>query len=155
MAAFLTQDQVSEFREAFKMFDADKEGKITKNGLKTVMRNLGFKPTDAEVAQMIKDGDTSGKGSISFEEFLTMFEDKMKKMDSSDDLARAFECFDPFGKGFIPAKEFQNLMTMGGYAKFKDTEIKEIMRIGESDKGDGSIDYYSLVKAISGPAPSS
>jgi cellulose synthase/poly-beta-1,6-N-acetylglucosamine synthase-like glycosyltransferase len=72
---------------------------------------------------MVKDGDTSGKGSISFEEFLSMFEDKMKKMDSPEDIARAFECFDPFGKGFIPAKEFQNLMTTGGYAKFKDTEV--------------------------------
>jgi hypothetical protein len=29
------------------------------------------------------------------------------------------------------------------------------MRLGESDKGDGSIDYYNLVKAMTGPAPSS
>jgi len=62
----LSQDQISEFKEAYKMFCGDGD-KISKDSLKSVMRQLGLKPTDAEVAQMIKDGDTSGRGTISFD----------------------------------------------------------------------------------------
>jgi len=152
---FLSQEQISEFKEAYKMFCGTEGGdKITKDSLKSVMRQLGMKPTDAEVGQMIKDGDTSGRGTISFDEFVSMMSDKMRKMDSADEILRAFECYDPYGKGIISREDFNNLITTGGYAKFKPAEIEQFIRLGKSDKGDG-VDYYNLVKAITGaPATS-
>jgi len=135
------------------MFDVDKEGVLKKNSLKTIMRNMGLKPTDQEIADMIKAGDASGKGSISFDEFLNMMGDKMKKMDSSDDIIRAFECFDPYGRGYVSVKEFNNLITTGGYAKFTDKEIRDLISMGGGDKGDGSIDYAQLVRSLT-TAPS-
>eukprot|EP01101_Sappina_pedata_P008684 TRINITY_DN4869_c0_g1_i1.p2 TRINITY_DN4869_c0_g1~~TRINITY_DN4869_c0_g1_i1.p2 ORF type:complete len:152 (+),score=91.07 TRINITY_DN4869_c0_g1_i1:31-486(+) len=149
---FLTQEQISEFKEAFKMFTEGSD-KITKDSLKSVLRQMGMKPTDAEVAQMIKDGDTSGRGTISFDEFVSMMSEQMKRMDNPDDIARAFESYDPYGKGFISREDFNTLMTTGGYAKFKPAELEAFIRMAKSEKGD-NIDYYSLVKQISG-APSS
>jgi len=147
---FLTQEQISEFKEAYKMFCGE-EQKISKDSLKSVMRQLGLKPTDAEVAGMIKEGDTSGRGTISFDEFVSMMSDSLKKMDSADELLRAFECFDPYGKGVISRQDFNELMTAGGYAKFKPAEIESILRLGKSEKGDG-VDYYAIVKAVSAGA---
>jgi len=151
MTDFLTQEQISEFKEAYKMFCGDGD-KISKDSIKSVLRQLGLKPTDAEVSDMIKDGDTSGRGTISFDEFVSMMSDQMKKMDSADDILRAFECYDPYGKGVISREDFNTLMTTGGYAKFKPAELEQFIRLGKSEKGD-NIDYYLLVKAITG-APS-
>jgi len=149
---FLTQEQISEFKEAYKMF-CEGGDKITKDSLKSVLRQMGMKPTDAEVAQMIKDGDTSGRGTISFDEFVSMMSEQMKKMDSPDDITRAFESYDPYGKGFISRDDFNTLMSTGGYAKFKPAELENFIRMGKSEKGD-AIDYYSLVKQVTG-APTS
>ena len=45
----LTQEQVTDFREAFSLFDKDGDGSITTKELQTVMRSLGQNPTDAEL----------------------------------------------------------------------------------------------------------
>ena len=131
------------------MFCGDGE-KITKDSLKSVLRQLGFKPTDAEVAQMIKDGDSSGRGTVSFDEFVSMMSDQMRRMDAADDILRAFECFDPYGKGQITREDFNTLITQGGYAKFKPAEIELFLRLAKPEKGGDNIDYFALVKAVTG-----
>jgi len=153
MAEFLTPEQISEYKEAFKMFCTEGETKITKDSLKSVLRQMGMKPTDAEVAQMIKDGDTGGRGTISFDEFVSMMTEQLRKMDPPDDIIRAFESYDPYGKGVVSREDFNTLINAGGYAKFKPAEIENFIRLGKSEKGD-SIDYYSLVKQVTG-APTS
>jgi len=145
---FLTQDQISQFKEAYKMFCGEGD-KITKDSLKSVMRQLGLKPTDAEVGEMLKDGDTRGRGEISFDEFVSMMSDQMKKMDPPDEIIRAFESYDPYGKGMISREDFNTLMTTGSYAKFKPAELEQFIRMGKSEKGD-AMDYYFFVKAVIG-----
>jgi len=129
------------------MFCGDGD-RITKESLKSVMRQLGLKPTDAEVSDMFKDGDTRGKGEISFDEFVSMMSDQMKKMDPPDEIIRAFESYDPYGKGHISREDFNTLMTSGSYAKFKPAELEQLIRLGKTDKPNDAVDYYSLVKAV-------
>jgi len=51
---------ISEYKEAFKLFDANGDGTITVAELGTVMRSLGFCPTEAELRDMIHDVDANG-----------------------------------------------------------------------------------------------
>jgi len=150
---FLTPEQIAEFKEAYKMFCGDGD-KISKDSLKAVMRQLAMKPTDAEIGDMIKEGDVGGRGTVSFDEFVSMMTEKMRKMDAPDDLLRAFECYDPYGKGFISREDFNTLMTTGSYAKFKPAELEQFIRMGKSEKNDG-IDYYAIVKGVSAGATTS
>jgi hypothetical protein len=53
----LTQDQVEEIREAFKLFDTDDSGKIDADELKVAMRAMGFEPKRDEVRKMIQESD--------------------------------------------------------------------------------------------------
>jgi hypothetical protein len=53
----LTQDQVEEIREAFKLFDTDDSGKIDADELKVAMRAMGFEPKRDEVRKMIQEAD--------------------------------------------------------------------------------------------------
>ncbi|XP_074576438.1 uncharacterized protein LOC141832971 [Curcuma longa] len=65
-------DSEEEVREAFKVFDKDQNGFISKNELKNVMISLGEKLTDEEVDQMIKEADLDGDGQVNYEEFVKM-----------------------------------------------------------------------------------
>ena len=54
-------NQLSEFKEAFSLFDKDGDGTITTKELGTVMRSLGQNPTEAELQDMINEVDADGK----------------------------------------------------------------------------------------------
>ena len=52
---------ISEFKEAFSLFDKDGDGTITTKELGTVMRSLGQNPTEAELQDMINEVDADGE----------------------------------------------------------------------------------------------
>ena len=51
---------LSEFKEAFTLFDKDGDGTISSKELGTVMRSLGQNPTEAELTDMINEVDADG-----------------------------------------------------------------------------------------------
>ncbi|EGG02963.1 uncharacterized protein MELLADRAFT_109742 [Melampsora larici-populina 98AG31] len=147
MADQLTEEQISEFKEAFSHFDKDGDGTITAKELGTVMRNLGQNPTEAEIIEMINDVDADGDGLIDFPEYLIMMARQMKDPNSEDDIRHAFQVFAQDGNGFISAAELKQVMANLGET-LSDQEIEEMM--GEADvDGDGSIDYEEFVLRLS------
>lgn len=54
---------ISEYREAFSLFDKDGNGQITVDELRAVLKTLGKNPTDEEVMEMINSVDENGKVS--------------------------------------------------------------------------------------------
>uniref|UniRef100_A0A8I3PSQ4 EF-hand domain-containing protein n=1 Tax=Canis lupus familiaris TaxID=9615 RepID=A0A8I3PSQ4_CANLF len=94
LAATPTPALLSEFKEAFSLFDKDGDGTITTKELGTVMRSLGQNPTEAELQDMINEVDADGNGTIDFPEFLTMMARKMKDTDSEEEIREAFRVFD-------------------------------------------------------------
>lgn len=66
------KDPDQELRNAFKVFDTDNSGSISRSELKNLMINLGQSLTDNEVDEMMKMVDINNDGEISFEEFKLM-----------------------------------------------------------------------------------
>lgn len=54
---------------AFKMFDRDGDGKVSSAEFRAVMGSLVEKITDSEIEKMMRENDTDGDGSLTFEEF--------------------------------------------------------------------------------------
>ncbi|WJX59207.1 calmodulin-like 3 [Trifolium repens] len=125
MADQLTDEQISEFKEAFSLFDKDGDGCITTKELGTVMRSLGQNPTEAELQDMINE---------------------MKDTDSEEELKEAFRVFDKDQNGFISAAELRHVMTNLG-EKLTDEEVDEMIREADVD-GDGQINYEEFVKVM-------
>ncbi|KAH7522506.1 hypothetical protein FEM48_Zijuj07G0145800 [Ziziphus jujuba var. spinosa] len=171
MADQLTDDQISEFKEAFSLFDKDGDGPpevrnetrsvlfienvkigkeisgcITTKELGTVMRSLGQNPTEAELQDMINEVDADGNGTIDFPEFLNLMARKMKDTDSEEELKEAFRVFDKDQNGFISAAELRHVMTNLG-EKLTDEEVDEMIREADVD-GDGQINYEEFVKGL-------
>ncbi|KAJ3933048.1 MAG: hypothetical protein NXY57DRAFT_1037902 [Lentinula lateritia] len=136
-------EQISEFKEAFSLFDKDGDGTITTKELGTVMRSLGQNPTEAELQEMVNEVDVNGDGTIDFPEFLSMMARKMKDIDSEEEIKEAFRVFDKDGNGFISAAELRHVMTNLG-EKLTEEEVDEMMREADQD-GNGTIDYNEFV----------
>ncbi|SCZ97333.1 BZ3500_MvSof-1268-A1-R1_Chr4-2g07143 [Microbotryum saponariae] len=142
----LSEEQVSEFKEAFSLFDKDGDGTITTRELGTVMRSLGQNPTEAELQDMITEVDADGNGQIDFPEFLTMMARKMKDTDSEEEILEAFKVFDKDGNGFISSAELKHVMTNLG-EKLTENEVAEMIREADAD-GDGQINYNEFCKMM-------
>ncbi|KAL4231414.1 myosin II light chain [Mactra antiquata] len=65
-------DPEQEMMQAFGVFDHDGNGYINAEEMRQVMKNLGEKLTDLEVAEMIREADTSGDGMVDYNEFIKL-----------------------------------------------------------------------------------
>ena len=66
----LNEEQAAELKKAFEVMDANKDGVVTKDELKTLLKGLGEEVTDEVVDEMINIADENGDGKVQFEEFV-------------------------------------------------------------------------------------
>ena len=66
----LSAEQAAELKKAFEVMDANKDGVVTKDELKNLLKGLGEDVTDEVVDEMIKIADENGDGKIQFDEFV-------------------------------------------------------------------------------------
>ncbi|XP_063712872.1 calmodulin-A-like [Symsagittifera roscoffensis] len=142
----LTEEEVGEFKEAFKLFDKDGDGTISTKELGIVMRSLGQNPTEQELTDMINEVDEDGNGTLEFKEFLIMMARRMSSDDIEQEIRDAFRVFDKDGSGTISAAELRTVMTTLG-EKLTDEEVDEMIQEADID-GDGEINYEEFVKMM-------
>ena len=68
-----------DIREAFRVFDRDGNGYITKDEMRVVMMNIGERVTDEECETFITEADIDGDGQINYEEFYSMMNTVIRK----------------------------------------------------------------------------
>mmetsp|Transcript_20601 Transcript_20601/g.83626 ORF Transcript_20601/g.83626 Transcript_20601/m.83626 type:complete len:154 (-) Transcript_20601:1806-2267(-) len=142
----LSDEKVKEFREAFALFDKDRDGSITIDELGGVMRSLDSTPSDEVLRMMISEVDADGNGSIDFAEFLTLMARKMKQSDGQDEILEAFKVFDKDGSGKISAEELRNVLLKLG-ENLTSEEATDLIKAADLN-GDGEIDYEEFVKMM-------
>ena len=142
----LTEQQRTEVRQAFDLFDTDGQGVIDGNALKVVLRALGFEPRKEEVRKMIASVDKSGSGTIDFNEFLKLLLDKMSEKDSKEDAMRAFRQFDLDHQGRISFANLQSVARELGET-MTDEEISEMISAADLDK-DGFINEEEFLRIL-------
>ncbi|XP_014483621.1 PREDICTED: caltractin [Dinoponera quadriceps] len=142
----LTEEQKSDVKEAFDLFDPDGTGKIATKELKVAIRALGIEPSKEELKKLIVDVDPDGLGKLSFEDFLDIMTVKMSEKDSKEEVLRAFRLFDDDDTGKISFKNLKRVATELGET-LTDEEIQEM--IDEADKdGDGEISQEEFLRIM-------
>lgn len=63
-ASKLTQEQITEYKGVFEMFDEEGNGDVKTLELERLMSLMGINPTKRELRQMAKDVDKDGESSI-------------------------------------------------------------------------------------------
>merc|ERR1711953_381022 len=66
------QDQLDDLKEAFRMFDTNKDGFIDLNELKKVTSLIGTSLTTADLYKFMAEADKDGNGKIDYNEFVAM-----------------------------------------------------------------------------------
>jgi len=141
-----SQDQLSELKEAFSLFDRDGDGSITTKELGIVMRQLGQNPTEGELQDMINEIDIDGSGTIDFNEFLSLMARKGQDQDIEEELVEAFKVFDRDGNGLISAAELRYVMVNLG-EKLTDEEVNDMILEADIDS-DGHINFEEFKRMM-------
>merc|ERR1711971_552318 len=134
--ALFSQRQIQEFKEAFGIMDADKDGLLSSGDIVAAFNSVGKSVSDGEAQGMLSEAP----GPVNFTQMVMLFAEKMAGgADDADPILKAFDAFEVNGK--IDADMFKpSLMTFGD--KFSASEVDNAF--GEFSIEDGMIDAVQL-----------
>ncbi|KAH0954394.1 hypothetical protein HN011_008596 [Eciton burchellii] len=144
--SMFSQKQVAEFKEAFQLMDADKDGIIGKNDLRAAFDSVGRLATDKEIEEMLNEAPAP----INFTQLLNLFAVRMSGSGADDDdvVINAFKTFDNEGK--IDGERLRHALVTWG-DKFTPKEVDDAFdQMYIDDKG--FIDTASLIAMLTGTA---
>ncbi|KAJ7357785.1 hypothetical protein OS493_023262 [Desmophyllum pertusum] len=124
----LSDEQIEEYRDAFYMFDRDGNGFITTKELNSIMKSLGFNPTEEDLQQMIFTVDYDDDGRLNFEEYIQLMEQQKKPDDTLDGIIQAFRVFDADNKGYIESAELRELLESMDWGKVNADDVKDLIK---------------------------
>ena len=133
-------------KQAFALFDLDGNGFITNDELGTVLRKMGQEPTEEEIVQMINEIDEDGDGTIDFDEFCELMENRMSDENSEADIIEVFKVFDEDGSGNIGASELAHVLSNLD-EPLTPAEVQWIVNEADVD-GDGTISFDEFKKMM-------
>ncbi|KAG7277792.1 hypothetical protein CRUP_026093 [Coryphaenoides rupestris] len=138
----LTEEQKHEVKEAFDLFDTDKDKEIDYHELKVAMRALGFEVRKVDVLKILKDYDREGTGKISFEDFT----ERILARDPKEEILKAFKLFDDDETGKISLRNLRRVARELG-ENIPDEELRSM--IDEFDTtGDGEINQEEFLSIM-------
>ena len=109
--------------------------------LRTILRALDIDPNYDELDFITKQIDPLRQGFFTFEKLQTVMEQKLKDVDTMEDLLEELKKLDRDKDGKIASPEFkQFIMNLGSKMTLEDAE--ELMAM--ADKGDGTVDIEEL-----------
>ncbi|XP_077318534.1 centrin-3 isoform X2 [Lithobates pipiens] len=144
----LTEEQKQEIKDAFDLFDTDKDKAIDYHELKVAMRALGFDVKKADVLRILKDYDGEATGKISFDDFNEVVTDLILERDPQEEMLKAFKLFDDDDSGKINLRNLRRVSRELG-ENMTDEELRAM--IDEFDKdGDGEINIEEFISIMTG-----
>lgn len=142
----LTDEQRQEIREAFDLFDSDKNGLIDAHEMKVAMRALGFDAKKEEVLRMMEDcptRDQHGQLLIDVHSFTDLMTDKFAQRDPRQEMIKAFQLFDEQNTGKISLRSLRRVARELG-ENMTDDELQAMIDEFDRDQ-DGEINLEEFL----------
>merc|ERR1712088_569045 len=93
--ALFSQRQIQEFKEAFGIMDADKDGLLSSSDIVAAFNSVGKSVSDGEAKGMLSEAP----GPVNFTQMVMLFAEKMAGgADDDDTILKAFDAFEVNGK---------------------------------------------------------
>merc|ERR1719309_1777953 len=153
---------IKSVRQAFKQFDTDNDGAISRQEVVQGMKVSGRDFTSEEIDTLFVLADRDGDGQIDFPEFALIMipsaperiSKLKKKFNNKTAVESAFKSFDTNNDGAIDSKELNAGLKKTGIS-LTDQEIETIFAVADVD-GDGQIDIgeFSKLLGVGGCSPS-
>merc|ERR1719402_260367 len=152
---------VSSVKEAFKKFDADGDGQISRQEVMQGASASGLKLSSEEVDTLFILGDKDNNGQIDFSEFAEIMIPsaperiaKLKKcFRNRSEIEAAFRRFDTNHDGAISYSEIKAGLSNSGIL-FTEQEVETVFAVADQD-GDGEVSLSEFVQLLSSASGSS
>ncbi|PKA63828.1 putative calcium-binding protein CML41 [Apostasia shenzhenica] len=149
-AALPSADQQEcSFREVFRLLDADGDGRISSEEIRSFLAWSGDHMSPEEAAAVLLDLNPAGGGLIGYEDFVQLVNGGQPPGGEGyeEDLRRAFEMFEgKEGAGGITPDGLQTVLTRLGEARTRE-ECAAMIRVYDVD-GNGVLDYHEFCKMM-------
>nr|KAJ3421946.1 Calcium-binding component of the spindle pole body (SPB) half-bridge [Polyrhizophydium stewartii] len=139
----LTDEQKQEIKEAFELFDTDKDNALDYHELKVAMRALGFDVKKPEVLKILRDYDKAGQGLIDFDDFNKVMTERILDRDPLEEIRKAFQLFDDDLTGKISLRNLRRVAKEIG-ENLDDTELQAMIDEFDLDQ-DGEINEQEFI----------
>ena len=130
--ADLSEETISEYQEAFSLFDKDGNGHIEAKELAAVLTALGQSPSEEDIKKMMKEVDADENGTLEFPEFLKMMSSRMNVKNNDEEVKEAFKVFDLDGTGYVTATTLGKAMKSLN-ENFTPAELDQLIKITGTD----------------------
>ena len=90
----LTEEQKTEIKKAFELFDKDNSKSIDVEELQYAMKALGIHLKKDKVKEIMAELDEDGNGTIEFDEFLQLMSEQIGARNGLEELKKVFRTFD-------------------------------------------------------------
>ncbi|CAA3026756.1 probable calcium-binding CML41 [Olea europaea subsp. europaea] len=128
-----------EYKEVFRRFDGDNDGKISAHELRSYFESVGEYMSHEDAEIVINNLDTDKDNFLDFQDFMKL----MEKEGEEEDLKRAFEIFElEKGSGRITPRSLQRVLSRLGDSKSYD-ECVAMIQVYDMD-GNGELDYQEF-----------
>ncbi|BFZ21166.1 hypothetical protein BsWGS_24205 [Bradybaena similaris] len=145
-----------EIRELFRIFDRDRDNKISGPELGKMLRCMGMNVADENVDALMKELDTNCNGKVEFREFKAFVQEEMRKSENPNQQEKAirlaFKVFDENEEGVIDEEHLKKAMKNLG-EPLTDKELDDMLKLADRDQ-DGKINYEEFIKLWLHPEPS-
>lgn len=144
----LTKEQKQEIREAFELFDTDKDKAIDYHEFKVSLRALGFEVKKADILKVFKDYDRESTGKISLKDYNEVVTDMMLERDPREEILKAFRLFDEDDSGKISLRNLRQVAREIG-DNMTDEELRAMIDEFDLDR-DGEINEEEFLAIMAG-----
>jgi len=130
-ATGLAVDEIKCLKVCFDLFDTKKQDFLSADDLGEIMRAMGFRPTEEELKDLLKEIDEDGSGEIEIGEFCQLCATFLVEDPDMETMKRelkdAFRIYDKEGQGFITTETLRGLITEL-LAPLTNEEVEEMIR---------------------------
>jgi len=132
--------------DIFNMYDIENSGKINSGDVRSLLINMGYKPSNEDIIEFLKLADKSNSGVILKENFIKAVHEKYTiPQNQLNEIKEAFKTFDMDKDGKISFKELRNILKYFGENINNDEEINKIMKFINVDEN-GLIDINDFIE---------
>jgi len=131
--------------DIFNMYDIENSGKINSGDVRSLLLNMGYKPSNEDIIEFLRLADKTNTGVVSKENFINALHKKYTiPQNQLEEIKEAFKTFDKDKDGKITFKEFRNILKQFG-ENINDEEIDKIFKFIDADNN-GLIDFNDFVE---------
>ena len=141
----MTKEDVEDLQKAFNLFEVEDE-QVAIQDMLAEMEKTGLNIRFPAAVAVLKEVDSTGEGTLTFEELLEMMALDVRTATGEDDLSKLFRLLDIEGEGSLESDQVRKLFSEIG-EDFSDEEWeKQFVRLDQD--GDGKFSYDDFLLAV-------